>query len=169
MRFVKTTAAAILLALAVLACSGSPGPGAASSSADRLVKFMQSGDTLLLQGVFTDSLLKLMSIEQMVATREEFLGQFGGLHDVEGPTFDSDTSAVVILNFERMSLQASLEFAPQGSIRFLSVQPEPMESANTDPGQSPTALTDVEHASVLQQAFDADSQFVRLVTILSPT
>lgn len=88
---------------------------------------------------------------------------------MEGPTFDSDTSAVVILNFERMSLQASLEFTPQGSIRFLSVQPEPMETAEADPGLSPTTLTDVDHASVLQQAFDADSQFVRLVTILSPT
>lgn len=165
--FVRGLGWMILVVLSTFACSGSPGHGSAGNSADRLVEFVHTGDTTVLQGIFTDSMLQLMSIEHMLATREELLGQFGDLIDTQGPTFISDSSAEVILNYERMSLLASLEFTPQGSIRFLKVQPKPVDSAQSV--LSSATLTDVEHLDVLQQAFDDDSQFVRLVTILSPT
>lgn len=139
----------------------------ARQTADRLIAFVNSGDTTALRGVFTDSALHLMTIEQMLATRGDFLMQFGNLRRVDGPSFQNDSSATVVLRYAEMSLMASLEFAPDGRIRYLAIQPEPVLRSVETPGAD--NVQDVTDIAVLRHAFNADSGYVRAVTLLSPT
>jgi len=64
-----------LLGLSILlSCSSGDPDFPAMKSAQQLIRFVETGDSTLLRGVFTDSLLQLMSIEQMLATHDEFRG-----------------------------------------------------------------------------------------------
>jgi hypothetical protein len=132
-------------------------------SAQNLVQFLESGDTALLDGIFTDSVLQLMSLEGILATRNDFAYRFGKLQIIEGPEFPTDSTANVVLRYEQMSLLASLEFNNQGKIRFLSIQPESVKGT----GQSDLASNpkDISEFSKFLEAFNADSGYVRLVTI----
>ena len=137
-------------------------------SAQRLVRFMESGDSTLLRGVFVDSLLQLMSVDQMLATREDFQEQFGPLERVDGPEFVTDTTANVVLHYERTSLLAELEFTKTGMIRYVSIQPAPVTSTGETPDDS-HVLSDLAGVDPLRSDFNADTDHVRLVVILSPT
>jgi len=140
---------------------------AARQTAERLIEFVNSGDTAVLRGVFTDSVLQLMSADQMLATRDDFLTRFGKLRTVDGPSFQDDSSATVILRYEQLSLQASLEFVQDGRIRYLAIQPEPIKRDNVISGAD--NVHDIPDIAALRDAFNADTGFVRLVTLLSPT
>ena len=159
----------ILLTLAslTLSCSSDDKLSPAMKSAQKLIEFVETGDTVLLRGVFTDSVIKLMSLEEMLATRDDFVRQFGNLQTIEGPEFPTDSTANVVLRYEQMSLLASLEFNSQGQIRILSIQPEPV--ASTGKSGLASNVEDVSEYSDFRKAFNADSGYVRLVTILSPT
>ena len=136
-------------------------------SAQNLVLFLETGDTLLLHGVFTDSVLQLMSLEGILATRNDFAYRFGNLDTIEGPEFTTDSNANVVLRYEQMSLSTSLEFDDQGKIRVLSIHPEPIKG--TGPSDLASNLKEVSEFSKFLEAFNTDSDYVRLVTILSPT
>lgn len=153
--------------LLLAACSSEHGSSVAMSSAQQLVRFVETGDSTLLRGVFTDSVLKLTSVEEMLATRQDFLDNFGNLKTVDGPEFLTDSAAQMILRYERMSLLAAVEFTKAGRIRFLSIQPEPVKHATA--GHSAGDVTDIANFATLRRDFNADSDYVRLVTILSPT
>ena len=137
------------------------------NSAKNLVQFVETGDTALLHGVFTDSVLNLMSIEGMLVTRNDYADQFGNLNTIEGPEFSTDSTANVLLHYEQMSLLASLEFDNQGKIRVLSIEPESVKG--TSESGFVSNLEDISEFSKFLEAFNADSNYVRLVTILSPT
>lgn len=121
----------------------------------------------MLDGVFTDSVLSLMSLEGMLATRNDFNNRFGNLRTVEGPEFPTDSTANIVLQYEKMSLLAALKFNSNGKIRSLSIQPEPIKS--TGGTDIDTNLTDISRFTDFSDAFNADSNYVRLVTVLSPT
>lgn len=159
----------ILLAALILlvSCSTVQKKSPSQKSAERLVSFVETGDSTFLKGIFSDSVLKLMSIEGMVATREDFAQSLGELKSVDGPEFTSDSTAEVIMRYEEMSLVSSLEFNERGEIRFLSIRPEPVKSSGEIAAD--TNITDIARFADFSDAFNADTQFVRLVTILSPT
>jgi hypothetical protein len=157
----------IALMLLLLSCSFSEKSSPAMNSAKNLVQFVETGDTALLHGIFTDSVRQLTSLEGMLATRKDFANRFGNLDTIVGPEFPTDSTANVVLRYEQMSLLASLEFNNQGKIRFLSIQPEPVKG--TGPSVLASNLKDVSEFSKFLEAFNADSNYVRLVTILSPT
>lgn len=140
---------------------------AARQTAERLIEFVNSGDTAVLHGVFTDSVLQLMSADQMLATRDDFLTRFGKLRTVDGPSFQNDSSATVVLRYEQLSLEASLKFVQDGRIRYLAIQPEPIRRDNVISGAD--NVHDIPDIAALRDAFNADTGFVRLVTLLSPT
>lgn len=157
-----------LILLLLLSCSSGDPDSAAMKSAQQLIRFVETGDTTLLQGVFTDSLLQLMSIEGMVATRNDFSGQFGPLQGVDGPEFPTDTTANVVLHYERTSLLAELEFTNTGKIRYVSIQPAPVAAAGETPDDTHVPA-DLAGTEPLRSDFNADTDHVRLVVILSPT
>lgn len=140
---------------------------AARQTAERLIEFVNSGDTAVLRGLFTDSVLQLMSADQMLATRDDFLTRFGKLRTVDGPSFQNDSSATVVLRYEQLSLEASLKFVQDGRIRYLAIQPEPIRRDNVISGAD--NVHDIPDIAALRDAFNADTGFVRLVTLLSPT
>lgn len=163
LRVVISLAAVLLL----VSCSTVQKKSPSQKSAERLISFVETGDSTLLQGIFSDSVLKLMSIEGMVATREDFAQSLGELKSVDGPKFTTDSTAEVIMRYEEMNLVSSLEFNDRGEIRFLSIHPEPVKS--TGEVVADTNITDITSFAGFREAFNADTQFVRLVTILSPT
>jgi len=137
-------------------------------SAQQLIRFVETGDSTLLRGVFTDSLLQLMSIEQMLATHDEFRDRFGPLERVDGPEFPTDTTANVVLHYEKTSLLAELGFTNTGKIKYVSIQPEPVTTSGETPEAS-SLLADLADVEPLRADFNADTNYVRLVTLLSPT
>lgn len=151
----------------LLGCSSDKKTSNAANTVGRMAQFIETGDTTLLQGVFTDSVLALMSIDQMLTTRDDFLARFGSLRTIDGPKFLTDSTANLVLRYELMSLLAELEFTPKGQVRFLSIRPEPVKS-NTDSSVI-TNLEDLDTVSELQAIFNIDTEYVRLVAILSPT
>lgn len=151
----------------LLGCSSDKKSSNTAITVGRMARFVETGDTTLLQGVFTDSVLTLMSIDQMLATRDDFASRFGALRTIDGPKFSTDSTAVLVLRYELMSLLAELEFTPKGQIRFLSIRPEPVKG-NID-SSVVTNLEDLDTVSELQAIFNIDTEYVRLVAILSPT
>jgi hypothetical protein len=93
----------------------------ALSPAERLIQFVDTGRSYLLNGIFSDSILTRMSVNEMVQTRNDFVKSFGKLLRAEGPNFDSDSTATVILYHEDMTLAASLKFDKQGLIKDISI------------------------------------------------
>ncbi len=165
----KTTNHSLLfmVSLALISCSSEYKSTSAMKSAQNLVQFVQTGDTILLHGLFTDSVENLMSIKGMLATRDDIIRSFGELQSIEGPKFTTDSTATMTFRYGDMSLVSSLEFNNDGKIRFLSIQPEPVESTGT--GGADSSLTIISQFADFGTTFNADSNFVRLVTILSPT
>lgn len=158
--------AAGLLAIC-LACSTVQKKSPSQNSAERLISFVETGDSTLLEGIFTDSVLNLMSIEAMLDTRNDFVQSFGKLQSVEGPEFFTDSTADIVLRYEEMSLVSSLEFNSAGKIKFLSISPEPARS-NVG-AESDTTLTEITQYADFSRKFNDDTGYVRLVSILSPT
>jgi hypothetical protein len=152
----------------LLSCSSGNPDSEAMKSAQRVIRFVETGDTTLLRGVFTDSLLQLMSIEGMLATRDDFKNQFGPLEHIDGPEFPTDTTANVVLHYEQTSLLAELEFTNTGKIRYVSIQPAPVADTGERSDDS-HVLADLAGVEPLRSDFNADSDHVRLVVILSPT
>jgi hypothetical protein len=99
----------------------------ALSSAERLIMFARSGNPIHLQGVFTDSVLDLMSIEGMVDTRQDFVRSFGRLLKAEGPFYSSDSTASIVFHHEELTVVAFLGFDKRGQIRSINIQQEPLE------------------------------------------
>lgn len=93
----------------------------ALSPAERLIQFVDTGDPVFLKGVFTDSILNRMSINEMVRTRNDFVRSFGVLLNAEGPQFDSDTTASIIFHHEDITLIANLLLNGRGLIRDLTI------------------------------------------------
>jgi hypothetical protein len=163
----QTVAVVTGLLAICLACSTVQKKSASQKSAERLISFVETGDSTMLDGIFTDSVLNLMSIEAMLDTRNDFVQSFGKLQTVEGPEFSTDSTADIILRYEDMSLVSSLEFNSEGKIRFLSIRPEPVKSDETTVLE--TNLTEISEFADFGRDFNADTGFVRLVSILSPT
>jgi len=167
MKALLRAAIALTFAFSIVSCSTVQKKSPSQKSAEKLITFVETGDSTLLEGIFTDSVLQLMSIEGMVDTRNDFAQSLGELKSVDGPEFTSDSTAIVILRYEEMSLVSSLEFNDEGEIRFLSIQPEPIKSA--DDTAVDTSVTGITQFADFRDAFNADTNYVRLVTILSPT
>jgi len=157
----------LLLIMVILSsCSIGQKNSSAKQSAEQLIRFVETGDTTLLAGLFTDSVLNLMTVEAMLDTRQDFVHSFGKLQSVDAPEFPTDSTANIVLRYEEMSLLTSLEFDSIGKIRFLSIQPEPVKLTGSE---SDIKLTDISDFREFREAFSADSQYVRLISILSPT
>ena len=96
----------------------------ALTSAERLIQFVESGDSVLLHGIFTDSILNRMSVNDMVGTRKDFVRSFGKLLRAEGPNYDSDSTASIVFHHQDMTLIAYLELNRQGQIRSINILQE---------------------------------------------
>lgn len=94
----------------------------ALSPAERLIQFVQTGESYLLIGVFTDSVLNRMTIREMINTRNDFVRSFGKLLRAEGPNYDSDTTATLVLYHEDMTLAANLLFDKRGLIKDITIK-----------------------------------------------
>ncbi|MGH8016434.1 MAG: hypothetical protein ACREBV_09600, partial [Candidatus Zixiibacteriota bacterium] len=128
MKTFSRAATATVLIFLVQSCSTVQKKSPAKNSAERLISFAQSGDSTLLHGIFTDSVLNLMSIEAMLDTRNDFVQSFGKLQSIDGPDFSTVSTASIVMRYKEMSLVSELEFDNEGKIRFLSIHPEPVKS-----------------------------------------
>lgn len=155
------------LVLVLFGCSTENRQTRATKSAGHFVKFVETGDTLHLNGFFADSALRLMSQVDMLATMNDFPNLFGKLVGITDQEFSTDSTVNIILRYEHISLLASLEFNEMGKIRFLGIQPEPVEPAVHR--NLAANVYDIRDLDSFVTVFNADSEYVRLLTILSPT
>lgn len=146
---------------------------ARTRAVDIAANFMQSGDTTGLRDAFSDSVIAAYSPSDMISARSDMinaLGEFQGARDLH---FHSDSESHVTFSFEHGEMEFTLTHDSSGKIMFISneVQSEHELSALSS-GKADTndvRLTDLNNTDDLRTSFNSDSQFVRLVSLLSPT
>lgn len=159
--------------LAVLLISGcSPRTDQSMAGRQRViditVHFMMTGDTTGLRGAFGDSVLAAYSPSDMINARSDMIYGLGEFQKVTDLHFHSETESHVTFGFERGAMTFTLLHDGSGKIVLIS---EDTESAVGGFGDTTghTSMTDLGSTDVLRLSFNSDSQFVRLVSLLSPT
>jgi hypothetical protein len=168
----------ILLSLGLVGCSSeSPRTnqltGDRQLAAEQVIHFVRTADTTGLRVVFSDSLLHLMSIQQMLEERAALLNECGRLKAVDGPFVDSASDFRIVIEFDSKSLDAWFTFDSDERINSMDISNAPIpDSVRGRLGEGHIengALQDLLSIRAVADPFDADTGFVRLVALLSPT
>jgi len=134
-------------------------------------QFMRTGDTTRLRAAFGDSVLAAYSPSDMINARSDMIYSLGEFQGTKDQHFHSDSESHVTFGFERGDMTFTLLHDSSGKIVLISEDAEPTTHASTDTTGQPitVAMTDLSGTDALRLAFNSDSQFVRLVSLLSPT
>lgn len=157
----------LMTAVLISGCNTDSKSSKSRKSVEHLIEFVVSGDSNQLHDIFADSVLDAMSIEDMISTREDLLARFGKLENIEKAIFTSDSTAEVVMHYEQISLLATINIDSQCKIDFISIRPAPIEEVETNGDDS--KIIDLHEFNEFKTTFNTDSDYVRLVSILSPT
>ena len=164
----------ILLAVLLTSCSPR-GDQSGTTLAKReqavniAANFMKTGDTTSLRDAFSDGVLASYSPTDMINARLDMvnsLGEFQGTKDLHS---NSATESHVTFEFEHGDMNFALQFDESGKITSISDETVLESERTAETSGQPTAMTDLSNLDALRASFNADSQSVRLVSLLSPT
>lgn len=160
----------ILVALLIAGCSPRTDQSMAGRqrAIDITAHFMLTGDTTGLRGAFGDSVLAAYSPSDMINARSDLIYGLGEFQKVTDLHFHSDTESHVTFGFERGAMTFTLLHDESGKIVLISEDTESVAGESSD-STGQTAMTDLVSTDALRMSFNADSQYVRLVSLLSPT
>lgn len=169
----------VLLALSYVAAPGntwadSKTQSSAQISAERFLKFLETGDTLNLQAVFSDSFLQAFSIQNLLEEREDALQNWGDLKSIENLKFTSKKAALAQISIGEKELELYFEFDENGKINDLELVEHSDEDLKPkvtweELGKDTLLVFKIEELEQLRNAFQKDKGKVRLVSLLSPT
>ena len=146
----------------------------AKVSAERFLKFLETGDTLNLQAVFSDSFLQAFSIKNLLEEREDALQNWGDLKSIENLKFTSVNQALAQISIGEKELELYFEFDEKGKINDLELVEQSGEDLKPkvtwdELGDDTLIVFQLSNLDQLQDAFQKDKGKVRLVSLLSPT
>jgi len=146
----------------------------AKISAERFLKFLETGDTLNLQAVFSDSFLQAFSIQNLLEEREDALQNWGDLKSIENLKFTSANEALAQMSIGEKELELYFEFDENGKINDLELveqSDEDLEPKVTweELGEDTLIVYQLSNLKQLKNVFQKDKGKVRLVSLLSPT
>lgn len=172
------TSVSIAAAVGLLGCVSNDKSNDSSNarrlSASQVMSFVETADTIGLRQLFTDSVLVLLPVEEMVQLREGLIQENGMIAGLEGPFIDSSAESHFLIHFELRSLAVWLEFNSENRISFVEIAnapiPEPTKAMTNDAIRHSHLLTrEIQNIGEFAARFDVDSSHVRLVALLSPT
>ncbi|HEX9749957.1 MAG TPA: hypothetical protein VGB22_01520 [candidate division Zixibacteria bacterium] len=172
----RTIIVALLAALAALwggNASAEVSP-ARVSAIEVVADFMRTGDTTHLRDVFADSVLSDFSPDELMQTRTDWINFFGAFQQAVDVRDSIPGEVQVTLRFALGELFFALLFDDSDKIALIRGTVGSVDEPLADTSRAPldtlgAELADIETVSDFTHAFDADSQFVRLVSLLSPT
>lgn len=134
--------------------------------------FVETGDTTHLRTVFSSALLEQLSVEGMTAIRADLIDQHGSIEGIEGPFVDSTSEVRLSITFEKKVLDVWLTFDSNQTVSWVDITNAPMNDSQRQDRVAPltdTALNNLTAIDDFAQRFNADTGFVRLISLLSPT
>ena len=146
----------------------------AKISAERFLKFLETGDTLNLQAVFSDSFLEAFPIQNLAEERENALQDWGNLKRIENLKFTSENEALAQISIGEKELELYFEFDENGKINDLELVEQSKEDLKPkvtweELGKDTLLVFKIDELEQLRNAFQKDKGKVRLVSLLSPT
>lgn len=172
------TPVAIAAAVVFLGCGSSDKSNRLSDArrltTSRVMSFVETADTIGIRQLFTDSVLVLLPVEEMVQFRNGLIQENGMIAGLEGPFVDSSAESHFLIHFELRSLAVWLEFNMENRISFVEIANAPIpeaisDTANENTQHSHLLTTEIRKVGEFASRFDVDSSRVRLVALLSPT
>ncbi len=146
----------------------------AKVSAESFSKFLETGDTLNLSGVLSDSFLQNFSIQNLVEERKNAIQNWGDLKNIENFKFTSENEALVQISIGNKELELYLEFDEKGRINELQLIDQSREDLKPkvsweELGDDTLIISPINQLEQLRSVFKKDKRKVRLVSLLSPT
>lgn len=142
------------------------------AASDQIRMFVETGDTTHLRTVFSSALLEQLSVEGMTAIRADLIDQHGSIEGIEGPFVDSTSEVRLSITFEKKVLDVWLTFDSNQTVSWVDITNAPMNDSQRQDRVAPltdTALNNLTAIDDFAQRFNADTGFVRLISLLSPT
>lgn len=143
-------------------------------AAERFFKFLETGDTLNLQAVFSDSFLRAFPIQNLVGERENALQNWGDFKSIENLKFISANAALAQISIGEKELELYFEFDENGKINDLELLEQAGEDLKPkvtwgELGDDTLIVFQLSNLDKLKNVFQKDKEKVRLVSLLSPT
>ena len=146
----------------------------ARMAAEQVLKFIETGDTLCLQEILVDSILKSTPFQEFVDARLQIIERIGPVTEIESPKFVSDNEAFARLSFGDEEAELFLGFDEDGKIkelRFTPLAPDDLRPKVSwkELGKDTLRISFINEISQFKRIFQKDKGKVRLVSLLAPT